>query len=91
MSGWMRRWTLSPNYPVLDASIRVDRLPNGSSTAALQLRQRPIVLPASKAAPAATAVAAVAPSCNDTTGVGIWWVPISAKPEVSGKGSCHGL
>ena len=89
VSGWMRQWTLSPNYPVLDASIRVDRLPNGSSTAALKLRQSPVVLPAaSSAAPAAAAAAAasVVPFCNDTTGEGLWWVPISAKPEVSGLG-----
>ena len=87
VSGWMEQWTLSPNYPVVDASVKVAKLPNGTSWASAVLKQRPVV-PLAAPAPGWTN-AAPAPGwtngtvCDDASAASgrRWWLPIAYKSQ----------
>ena len=74
----MEQWTLSPNYPVVDASVKVAKLPNGTSWASAVLKQRPVV-PLAAPAPGWTN----GTFCDDASAASgrRWWLPIAYKRQ----------
>ena len=89
VSAWMQQWTLSPNYPIVDASVKVVKLPNGTSLASILLKQQPIT-----AARNGTGQSGGIPAgnsgwaCDESLTSERWWVPVAYRRQVgSGGGS----
>ena len=84
----MQQWTLSPNYPIVDASVKVVKLPNGTSLASILLKQQPITAALNGTGQnGGTPAGNSGGACDESpASLGRWWVPVAYRRQAGAGG-----